>query len=316
MANLAARLGPRCLVAAVVTVSVLAFGGPASADFVGLLLQGSLQVTSYTCNPNGTSTVAFVASGQSQARYPGTFTATGTFTLDAQTQPGYFDDNFLPVGTLLSWSESFEIDSGSSVITGTSNSVAVPPPGFQISGATINTGVCAFEQNVTLGQVTNATGTVIQVYGTVGAHASGASVPTGTFASSVAVELLIQSSSIGPFQASSFAQAFFCCTTTPDPEPPVVSVTSPAEGAAFLLGQPVAADYSCNARPGSLDLMSCLGDVPSGQLIDTATDGAKTFTVTARDFAGLEPGARVVLTAGRRTGTPGATNLVMVREFP
>jgi pyruvate kinase len=38
--------------------------------------------------------------------------------------------------------------------------------------------------------------------------------------------------------------------------------------------------------------------------------------VTARDFAGLEPGARVVLTAGRRTGTPGATNLVMVREIP
>jgi pyruvate kinase len=38
--------------------------------------------------------------------------------------------------------------------------------------------------------------------------------------------------------------------------------------------------------------------------------------LTARDFAGLETGARVVITAGRRTGTPGATNLVMVREIP
>jgi pyruvate kinase len=38
--------------------------------------------------------------------------------------------------------------------------------------------------------------------------------------------------------------------------------------------------------------------------------------VGARDFAGLESGAQVVLTAGRRTGTPGATNLVMVREIP
>ena len=37
---------------------------------------------------------------------------------------------------------------------------------------------------------------------------------------------------------------------------------------------------------------------------------------TARDFAGLAPGERVVLTAGRRTGTPGATNLLMVREIP
>jgi pyruvate kinase len=38
--------------------------------------------------------------------------------------------------------------------------------------------------------------------------------------------------------------------------------------------------------------------------------------ITARDYAGLEPGVRVILTAGRRTGTPGATNLVMVREIP
>jgi pyruvate kinase len=38
--------------------------------------------------------------------------------------------------------------------------------------------------------------------------------------------------------------------------------------------------------------------------------------VCARDFAGLPHGASVVLTGGRRTGTPGATNLVMVREIP
>jgi pyruvate kinase len=37
---------------------------------------------------------------------------------------------------------------------------------------------------------------------------------------------------------------------------------------------------------------------------------------TARDIAGLPSGARVVLTAGQRTGTPGATNLLMVREIP
>jgi pyruvate kinase len=37
---------------------------------------------------------------------------------------------------------------------------------------------------------------------------------------------------------------------------------------------------------------------------------------TARDFAGLPSGSRVVITSGRRTGTPGATNLVMVREIP
>src|SRR3954452_19460415 len=38
--------------------------------------------------------------------------------------------------------------------------------------------------------------------------------------------------------------------------------------------------------------------------------------VGTRDFAGLPSGAVVVLTAGRQTGTPGATNLIMVREIP
>ena len=38
--------------------------------------------------------------------------------------------------------------------------------------------------------------------------------------------------------------------------------------------------------------------------------------IAARDQAGVPSGASVVLTAGRRTGTPGATSLVMVREIP
>jgi pyruvate kinase len=53
--------------------------------------------------------------------------------------------------------------------------------------------------------------------------------------------------------------------------------------------------------------------MPTASSVDEMIDLA---LVAARDFAGLEPGARVVLTAGRRTGTPGATNLVMVREIP
>jgi pyruvate kinase len=49
---------------------------------------------------------------------------------------------------------------------------------------------------------------------------------------------------------------------------------------------------------------------------DTVDEMIELALVTARDYAGLEPGSRVVLTSGRRTGTPGATNLVMVREIP
>jgi pyruvate kinase len=38
--------------------------------------------------------------------------------------------------------------------------------------------------------------------------------------------------------------------------------------------------------------------------------------LTAKEFSGLPSGARVVITAGQRTGTTGATNLIMVREIP
>jgi pyruvate kinase len=53
--------------------------------------------------------------------------------------------------------------------------------------------------------------------------------------------------------------------------------------------------------------------MPTAESVDEMIDLALAH---ARDFAGLPTGARVVLTAGRRTGTPGATNLVMVREIP
>jgi pyruvate kinase len=45
------------------------------------------------------------------------------------------------------------------------------------------------------------------------------------------------------------------------------------------------------------------------ELIDEALE-------RARDYADLERGDRAVLTAGRRTGTPGATNLITLREIP
>jgi len=53
--------------------------------------------------------------------------------------------------------------------------------------------------------------------------------------------------------------------------------------------------------------------IPVAESVDALID---TALVVARDYAGLSSGALVVLTAGRRAGTPGATNLIMVREIP
>jgi pyruvate kinase len=52
------------------------------------------------------------------------------------------------------------------------------------------------------------------------------------------------------------------------------------------------------------------------RIADTVDDMIDMALETARDFAGIPSGSGVVLTAGRRTGTPGATNLIMVREIP
>ena len=49
---------------------------------------------------------------------------------------------------------------------------------------------------------------------------------------------------------------------------------------------------------------------------ETVDDMIDMALETARDFGGIASGTDVVLTAGRQTGTPGATNLIMVREIP
>ena len=52
------------------------------------------------------------------------------------------------------------------------------------------------------------------------------------------------------------------------------------------------------------------------KVAETVDEMIEEALIGARDYAGLPSGATVVLTAGRRTGTPGATNLIMVREIP
>ncbi len=69
-----------------------------------------------------------------------------------------------------------------------------------------------------------------------------------------------------------------------DNTPPEVSVFSPADAAVFAEGDVVLADYVCT--DGETGMASCVGDAPAGSPIDTATAGAKTFTVTGTDNAG------------------------------
>ena len=93
---------------------------------------------------------------------------------------------------------------------------------------------------------------------------------------------------------------------TTDVTNPTVVLTRPTDGATYALGERVLADYSCADEADGSGLASCVGTVPSGQPVDTATPGTKTFTVTATDESGntTERTATYTVAAPAQTQTP------------
>jgi WD40 repeat protein len=66
--------------------------------------------------------------------------------------------------------------------------------------------------------------------------------------------------------------------------PPQIELRAPAQGVTLGADTTALAKYTC-MDPDS-DLVSCVGDVPSGAPIDTSSFGWKTFTVIAEDSQG------------------------------
>ncbi len=83
-----------------------------------------------------------------------------------------------------------------------------------------------------------------------------------------------------------------------DTAAPQVSIVSPADGAVFVQGQAIPAQYWCTDSGSGV--ASCVGPVASGAVIDTATLGSHSFMVTAVDVAGNTTAASVTysVTAG------------------
>jgi hypothetical protein len=70
-----------------------------------------------------------------------------------------------------------------------------------------------------------------------------------------------------------------------DATAPGITITTPAAGASYTLGQSVLAAYSCT-DPGGSGIDTCLGTVGNTLPIETGSIGPKTFTVDATDLAG------------------------------
>ena len=76
--------------------------------------------------------------------------------------------------------------------------------------------------------------------------------------------------------------------TIADRTPPTITITAPADGATYARGQQVFVSFSCDDGQFGSGVHACMGDLPSGALLDTSTLGSKTFDVEAYDHAGNE----------------------------
>jgi hypothetical protein len=86
-----------------------------------------------------------------------------------------------------------------------------------------------------------------------------------------------------------------------DATAPAIAISSPLDGATLTLNSVVSGNYMCSdAHSG---VTSCVGSVPVGNPVDTASLGVKTFTVTAADGAGNPFSKSVSYTVGRYTST-------------
>lgn len=86
--------------------------------------------------------------------------------------------------------------------------------------------------------------------------------------------------------------------TIVDTTAPTITLSKPAQGAEYKLGQSVIANYSC--KDDGAGIASCVGTVADGAAINTASLGTKTFTVTATDLAGNQTVKSVTYTVKQK----------------
>ncbi len=87
-----------------------------------------------------------------------------------------------------------------------------------------------------------------------------------------------------------------------DASAPLVTITTPAADAVYLLNEPADVDFACSDE--TAEIASCVGTLPDGSALDTDTVGDKTFTVVATDAAGNEASLTHAYAVRYADGTP------------
>ena len=108
--------------------------------------EGTSSITNENCNPSGTSSFDFEASGPAIGPYPGTFTETGTITIGPQTS-GF-------IAPVLTLTASFTISSPAGDVTGTKSFTGPSDPllfqgGFCLDAPAVQRGANLINAGVT-----------------------------------------------------------------------------------------------------------------------------------------------------------------------
>jgi hypothetical protein len=86
-----------------------------------------------------------------------------------------------------------------------------------------------------------------------------------------------------------------------DEKAPSITITTPPNGAAYVIGQAVTASYACG--DGGSGVATCAGSVASGASFAITAVGSKTFTVHAADKVGNASTASTSYTVAYAAGT-------------
>jgi hypothetical protein len=258
------------------------------------------------CDPDGTSTVRFRASGIATGPYPGTFTETGTVTIGAQTLNAPGVTGTAQAGPVLTFRAQFTIMSAAGTVTGTKElSATLNRQPFSSVGACASfensTQLGIFRQQLFYASISGRT----YVTSVASSYEATIVTPTGTIRDTgdavtsfneayLTGGTCVPTAPVGcrPSGAGSlaFRESFFSIVRE-DPAPALVVLTPPTAVNNVGTSHTVTATVTTTAGTPAANttvLFTVIGAVTTTGECTTNAQGQCQFTYTGPDFPGVD----------------------------